>query len=93
MPFGSWSPWRTWNGGEPPVPKGTLVDAWLRERDEPPDEAKRYHMEFVVTTGDSFRLVNLVQPQVRTVVVERFRHWMPREPEQVVREERIEEFA
>jgi hypothetical protein len=90
---GTWSPWSYWAGGEPPVPRGTTVEAWGRDRDPPTEAWERHHVIFEVVTGDSFRFDNLLQPTLRTLVVLQYRFWIPREPEKIAREERIEEFA
>ena len=75
-----WGPWIGWQGGEPPVPEGTLVESMSMIRLEDLARSKPpyfVHVIFRVQNGDSFRLEPLLkQPgKERLLLVYRYRVW------------------
>jgi hypothetical protein len=79
MQEAGWGPWITWEGGEPPVPEGTLVEAMTMVRAE--DLARAAppffkHVLFRVQNGDSFRLKPIMNtPRECVLLVYRYRVW------------------
>jgi hypothetical protein len=71
-----WSDWYDWEGGSPPGPPGTLVDAYVMKRVRQLVAAgpMMTRLEFTVVDGSSFEL----DPKVpmNTWLVYRYRYWM-----------------
>lgn len=75
----SWTDWIDWEGGEPPVPSGTLIEALTVVR---PQDMRRApppmfdHVIFRTSNGDSFRLEPLIcNPGECLTLIYRYRVW------------------
>ena len=75
----NFGPWIDWEGGEPPVPAGTLIEALTMIRPQDLRRAQPPHFNqilFVVGNGDSFRLEPLIKnPGECLTLVYRYRVW------------------
>lgn len=75
----SWTDWKDWDGGEPPVPSGTLIETMSMVRAQDMKKAKPpYFSNLIYRTGngDSFRLEPLINnPRECLMLVYRYRVW------------------
>lgn len=74
-----WTDWKNWDGGEPPVPTGTLIETLSMVRAQDLKRAKPpyfSHLIYRTDNGDSFRLKPLLKdPHACLMLVYRYRVW------------------